>query len=118
MFHGLVLLNCSVFLDRAAGEALTVSTHHRPVTYLSGDVQGLSTAGTALGAGVRASRKGTTWQSVSKWTKRPPRLIEGRHFYKHLSTLSRFFFSKFKFKELDRGAQERRGGKKKKRGRT
>ena len=65
MFHGLVLLNCSVFLDRAAGEALTVSTHHRPVTYLSGDVQGLSTAGTASGAGVRASGKGTTWHPPS-----------------------------------------------------
>lgn len=89
MFHGFVLLNCSIFLDRAAGEALTVSTHHQAITYLSRDVQGLSTAGKQHQVRVLdLPERAQHGQSVSKWAKRPPPRIEGGRFYEHLFALS------------------------------
>lgn len=95
MFRGFVLLNCSIFLDRAAGEALTLSTHHRPIACLSHDVQVLSTAGKQHQVLVlELPERAQHGQSVSKRAKRPPRQIEGGHFYEHLLALSHdsFFF--------------------------
>lgn len=109
MFRGFVLLNCSIFLDRAFGRPslylpTTDPSPACPMTCRYSTPPGKQHPVLVLELPERAQHG----QSVSKRAKRPPPQIEGGHFYEHLLALSHdSFFSKFKFKELEGGAQER-----------
>ena len=62
MFCVFVLLNCSIFLCRAAVEELAVSTHNLPITSLSRDVQVPEKDGKEHeGACARTLGESTTW---------------------------------------------------------
>ena len=79
MFCGFVLLSCSVFLGRAAGEALSVSPRRPPIVCLSvlcrvGPQQGWEAASGVLELQERAQHGQS---GGHKRAKLPPPQIEG-----------------------------------------